>query len=132
MSFVLRTFVWIFLAAILAGCASTGEGIDADQMASLNPSQTISKGPLTPKSLLGVAPSALSVRLGRPAFRRTEPNAEVWQYSGHNCALFVYFYKTSSGGLASTYVDARKELGGPADATACLADVVKQQKIPVS
>ena len=101
-------------------------------MASLSPSQQIGKGPLTPKSLLGVAPSALSLRLGPPAFKRAEPDAEVWQYSGRDCALFVYFYKTQSGSFASTYVDARKTLGGPADTSACLAEVLQKQNVPVS
>jgi hypothetical protein len=101
-------------------------------MAAFNPSQQIDKGPLTPKSLLGVAPTALSLRLGPPAFKRSEPAAEVWQYSGRTCVLFIYFYKTAHGDLASTYVDARKTLGGPLDTAACLAEVVTQQNIPVS
>ena len=129
MSFVLRAFILFFLAAAMAGCAGSGQGMN---VASLNPSQQIGKGPLTPKSLLGVAPSALSARLGAPAFKRAEPDAEVWQYSGRDCVLFVYFYKTPGDGLAATYVDARKSLGGPADTTACLAEVVAQQNVPVS
>jgi len=129
MSFVLRAFVLIFLSAAIAGCAGSGQGTD---FASLNPTQQLGKGPLTPKSLLGVAPLALSSRLGTPAFKRAEPDAEVWQYSGRDCVLFVYFYKTPGGDLAATYVDARKTLGGPADTTACLAEVVAQRDVPVS
>lgn len=128
MSFVLRAFALIFLTVAMAGCASSGQG----NIASLNPSQQIGKGPLTPKSLMGVAPSALSARLGTPAFKRAEPDAEVWQYAGGDCVLFVYFYKTPGDGLAATYVDARKRLGGPADTTACLAEVVAQRNVPVS
>ncbi|MFZ3033666.1 MAG: hypothetical protein WA138_06610 [Parvibaculum sp.] len=128
----MRVVIFICLVTALAGCAGAGQGFDADRIASLNPSQQIGKGPLTPKSLLGVGPAALSLRLGPPAFKRAEPDAEVWQYSGSDCALFVYFYKVPAGSFASTYVDARKTLGGPADTSACLAQVVKNQNAPVS
>jgi hypothetical protein len=132
---------WLRLApvclslALLAGCASggsSGVGISQDRLASVEPAPEIGSGPLTPESLLGVAPSALSARLGAPSFKRTEPDAEVWQYGGAACSLFVYFYKTDDGALASTYVDARKATGGAADASACLADVVAKRAAPVS
>ncbi len=130
----LRMLGLVCVSAALVGCAgnSSGRSIDPTHLASINPSQQINKGPLTPNSLLDVAPAALSMRLGPPAFKRTEPDAEVWQYAGGNCALFVYFYKATNGALASTYVDARKTLGGPTDTSACLADVVSRIEAPIS
>lgn len=130
---MLRVLGLVCVSAALVGCAgnSSSRGIGSSHLASVNPSQQINKGPLTPAALLDVAPAALSMRLGPPAFKRAEPDAEVWQYAGSNCALFVYFYKAANGALASTYVDARKTLGGPADTSACLADVVSRSEVPV-
>ncbi|HEY4344056.1 MAG TPA: hypothetical protein VGN05_06915 [Parvibaculum sp.] len=138
MSASLRLAALAAMLALLGGCAgggshaSSGVGISGGRLASVEPAPEIGSGPLTPESLLGVAPSALSARLGAPSFKRTEPDAEVWQYGGAGCALFVYFYKTDKGGLASTYVDARKTTGGAADASSCLADVAAKRTTPVS
>ncbi len=133
---MLRFSSLMLLSLALAGCAggtgSSGIGIDKQNLASVNPSQSLGSGPLTPQSLLGVAPSALSSRLGAPAFKRAEPGAEVWQYSGGDCALFVYFYKTGSGALASAYVDARKSQGGATDTASCLSRVMSARGTPVS
>tara|TARA_R110000868_G_scaffold2809_15_gene19425 strand:+ start:691 stop:1092 length:402 start_codon:yes stop_codon:yes gene_type:complete len=133
---MLRFSSLLVMSFMLAGCAdgagSSGIGIDKQNLASVNPSQSLGAGPLTPQSLLGVAPSALSSRLGAPAFKRAEPGAEVWQYSGGDCALFVYFYKTGSGALASAYVDARKSQGGSTDTASCLSHVLSARGTPVS
>lgn len=114
----------------LAACASQGSGLGA--AGHVSPSQSIGSGPLTPKSLLGVAPPALEARLGAPSFRRTEPSAEVWQYSGQSCSLFVYFYKSDTGSLGSSYIDARKLAGGPDDEATCLGEVLKRRNAPLS
>lgn len=121
-------------ALLLAGCAGAPSGVGATgaEIARLEPSKEIGAGALVPESLVGVAPDALTARLGVPAFRRQEPAAEVWQYAGEGCNLFVYFYTTDAGGLASSYVDARARAGGPADPAACLAEVVAKKSPPVS
>jgi hypothetical protein len=126
----------LMASLLLAACAtdgtSSGVGMSNRDLASAEPLKEIGSGPLTPQSLLGVVPDALSARLGAPSFKRTEPQAEVWQYAGAACSLFIYFYKTDSGALASSYVDARKTLGGPADPASCLGEVVTQKSPPVS
>lgn len=136
MSVCFRLAPVVLALGLLGGCASggasSGVGISGDRLASVQPAPEIGSGPLTPQGLLGVAPSALSARLGAPSFRRTEPDAEVWQYGGNACALFIYFYKTGGGALVSTYVDARKNGGGAADPSACLADVAAQRNTPAS
>ncbi|MES1989567.1 MAG: hypothetical protein V4441_01285 [Pseudomonadota bacterium] len=137
---MMRLLGLVLLSLLLAACAgsgsgsvlSTGIGMKDAELSSLEPAPSIGSGPLTPHSLLGVAPSALSARLGPPALKRTEPDAEVWQYSGSDCALFVYFYKAGHGALASTYVDARKSSGGPASTDVCLADIASGHGVPTS
>ena len=119
----------LLLPLILAACETApGSGIDArgGAMASLG------AGALTPASLAGAAPAAISARLGAPDFRRSEPDAEVWQYAGSDCSLFVYFYKTASGVLGARHVDARRLEGGAADKTACLSSVMARRNMPVS
>lgn len=127
-------FVGLMLLGGCAGGGNTGSGvgITGGKLAFVEPAATIGSGPLTPQSLLGVAPSALSARLGEPAFKRTEPGAEVWQYGGNACALFVYFYKTDGGALSSAYVDARRNAGGAANAASCIAEVSAKRSTPVS
>ena len=129
MSFRLRAFTLLLPVLLLAGCATTGSRT-AEVLASTTPPKDIGPGPLTPDSLVGVAPEALTARLGVPSFKRAEPGAqggaEVWQYGGENCSLFIYFYKNAGGALASTYVEARRLAGGAADASACLAEVAKR------
>ncbi len=136
MTSVFRLAVLGLAALSLAACASggnsSGVGLGKGDLASVQPSKEIGSGPLTPQALLGVAPEALSARLGEPAFKRAEPQAQVWQYGGEGCSLFIYFYKTDAGALASSFVDARKTLGGPADPAACLAEVVARKSPPVS
>lgn len=122
-----KKYLLAFVAPLaLAACAApgvTGTG---------GPSASLAPGPLKSANLVGVAPSAISSRLGAPDFRRTEPQAEIWQYAGSDCSLFVYFYKTGTGALGSRYVDARKVEGGAADRDACLASVAAKRNAPVS
>lgn len=132
---MMRTGVILATSALLlAGCASAPSGVGATgaEIARLEPAKDVGTGPLLPESLVGVVPDALTARLGVPAFRRQEPAAEVWQYAGEGCSLFVYFYTTDAGGLLSSYVDARARAGGPADPSACLAEVVARRGAPVS
>jgi predicted small secreted protein len=119
----------LLLPLLLAACETApGTGIDArgGVMASIAP------GPVTLASIVDAAPAAVSSRLGAPDFRRSEPHAEVWQYSGGNCSLFVYFYETASGALGARHVDARKLEGGAADKTACLSAVMARRNAPMS
>ncbi|MFN4353872.1 hypothetical protein [Parvibaculum sp.] len=89
---------------------------------------SLGAGPLTAQALIGAAPSAVSARLGAPDFRRTEPSAEIWQYGGRDCSLFLYFY----GQEGARHVDARRLQGGPADKDQCLASVMAKRNAPVS
>jgi hypothetical protein len=113
------------LALGLAACAAPSTG----SRGAVSPSLS---GPLTADALVGAAPSAITARLGEPDFRRAEPHAEIWQYGGGDCSLFVYFYETDGGALGSRYVDARKIEGGAASKEACLSAVMAKRTAPVS
>jgi hypothetical protein len=89
---------------------------------------SLGAGPITAQALIGAAPSAISARLGAPDFRRTEPSAEIWQYGGEDCSLFLYFY----GQEGARHVDARRLQGGPADRDRCLASVMAKRNAPMS
>ena len=89
---------------------------------------SLGSGPLSAQALIGAAPSAISARLGAPDFRRTEPSAEIWQYGGQDCSLFLYFY----GQEGARHVDARRLQGGPADRDQCLASVMAKRNAPMS
>ena len=89
---------------------------------------SLGSGPLTSQALSGAAPSAISARIGAPDFRRTEPSAEIWQYGGENCSLFLYFY----GEEGARHIDARKLEGGATDKEACLASIIARRGAPVS
>jgi hypothetical protein len=130
MSSLLRVFLLMPVLLLVAACATKPS--PSAVLASTTPPSDVRPGPLTPDSLVGVAPEALTARLGVPSFRRTEPAAEVWQYGGEGCSLFIYFYKNAGGALTSAYVDARQRSGGAADASACLADVTSKRNPPTS
>lgn len=112
------------LALVLAGCAAparTGSGI-----------ASLGSGPLTSQALVGATPGAISARLGEPHFRRSEPSAEIWQYGGRDCSLFIYFYDVKENTPNARYVDARKPEGGAADKEACLASIAPKRGVPIS
>lgn len=50
-----------------------------------------------PARLMGLDAAALGALLGRPALRRVEPPAEVWQYRGERCVLDVFLYAPGAG-----------------------------------
>ncbi|MBX3506380.1 MAG: hypothetical protein KF895_12945 [Parvibaculum sp.] len=108
------------LPLVLAACAAPQGGMPR--------AASLGSGPLTAQSLIGAAPAAISARLGAPDFRRTEPSAEIWQYGGRDCSLFLYFY----GEEGARHVDARKLEGGATDKDQCLASVIAKRIAPVS
>jgi len=125
----MKKLALIPLLMLLGACATSGSGYSS---AAQPARASLGAGPLTSASLVGVAPAAISARLGEPDFRRDEPKAEVWQYSGGDCSLFVYFYKDDAGGLGSRYIDARRIEGGTANKDACLANVMARRNSPIS
>lgn len=78
-------------------------------------------GGYAPKDLIGLDGPTLMQLLGQPSLHRREPFAEVWQYSGPDCVLFVYLYKVASGAqqVAHAETDA-KPVTAKHDPAACV------------
>ncbi|HUJ04213.1 MAG TPA: hypothetical protein VLW75_11275 [Rhizomicrobium sp.] len=46
-----------------------------------------------PSDLTGMAPSALRVAFGAPAFVRKDGAAQMWRYDGASCKAFFFLYR---------------------------------------
>lgn len=80
------------------------------------------------EALIGKGPEALRAMLGEPSLLRRDQGAEVWQYAGETCVLFLYLYPDDSGAPQVSYVDARLKSQGPAPVPECLAEALRAQK----
>ncbi len=74
-------------------------------------------------SLLGMTPEHVASLLGEPKIKRTEKEAQIWQYRSDACSLLLFFYPNTEGQIAAYYVDARRPEGGAADKAACLSSI---------
>ncbi|PWR22511.1 hypothetical protein [Zavarzinia aquatilis] len=82
--------------------------------------------PLAPElpagGLVGLTGPELPLLLGTPALRRSEPPAEIWQYSARDCLLHVFLYLDEDV-LSVRHADARDRRGKPVDVNACAGRV---------
>ncbi|MDE1172422.1 MAG: hypothetical protein PW790_01875 [Parvibaculaceae bacterium] len=76
-------------------------------------------------TLLGMSPDRVSALLGAPKIKRTEKEAQIWQYRSDACSLLLFFYPNTEGQIAAYYVDARRPEGGAADKAACLSSIAQ-------
>ena len=53
--------------------------------------------------LVGLSRAEVSRLLGPPTLLRSEPPAEVWQYAGAACVLYVFIYQDPGGGRVAYY-----------------------------
>jgi hypothetical protein len=85
--------------------------------------------PAAASELVGAAPEAVLARLGPPALRRQEGDAQVWLYAGRACQLDLILYPTA-GGPRVAHAAARA--GGTAQRTegACLRDLAGERPGP--
>jgi hypothetical protein len=107
-------------ALALAACAG------ADKAGTPKPARAVSSAKAA--SLMGKGPEDLRAMLGEPSLLRRDQGAEVWQYAGESCVLFLYLYPDDAGAPAVTYVDARLKTQGPAPVPECLAEALRAQK----
>lgn len=121
-----RSLAVIIMTALLVSACT---GLESAPRLSAEPPAPARPVP-TLASLTGVGPAAVRSALGKPAFKRTETGAEIWQYGTGQCRLFVYFYNgegETAAGLTSAHIDARQANGGASDVGACLGEIVQAQ-----
>lgn len=132
----LRVVVGLVAGAMLGGCQTVNGlvGSDSPPAAPAAPSETRpalapSAAPVAPQaSLSGMSADRLRALWGEPTLKRTEPGAELWQYSGSGgCTLLVFVY-------AGAVTRAEAVPGGADDATvaACARAAGKPALTPVS
>lgn len=78
-----------------------------------------------PEQLMGLASSRLGDLLGPPAQLRREPPAEVWQYRVDGCVLDLFLYDEADERRV-VHLEARDQSMAPADAEACLEDLLRR------
>lgn len=78
-----------------------------------------------PEELMGQGPEALRRRMGEPSLLRKEGDAQVWQYAGTGCVVFLYLYDSPAGTPQVTFLDARAKSNGAVAVAPCLDDVVR-------
>lgn len=83
----------------------------------------------SPKELMGKGPGDLRKTLGTPSLLRKEGDAQVWQYAGTSCVVFLYLYDNAAGKPEVSYLDARAKSDGAVEVAPCLDDVVRTRAL---
>jgi hypothetical protein len=126
-------------AVLLAGCQTLNGITGASEPAqSSEPSAgegtapaTMMSPPATGAALAGMSADNLRALWGEPTLKRSEGDAQMWQYGGSGCALLIYLYP---GATALTVTHAEAVPGGPdaAAVEACAKASGKPSLKPVS
>ncbi|HEX6120994.1 MAG TPA: hypothetical protein VFZ03_16220 [Dongiaceae bacterium] len=124
---------WIALggAMLLASACQSPNAIEGS--APLGPagkSRAHSAAPILtgdPASFIGIGGNELSRALGEPKQVRKDEPAEIWQYSGADCVVDFYLYR-SAGGLSVAYLEARDQTAAAAPTDRCVKSLL--QSVP--
>lgn len=79
-----------------------------------------------PEQLLGLAPNAVSERLGSPGFVRRDGSAEVWQYLADACILDVFLYREGDA-FKVDYVELRGRGAATLSRRDCFIEMLRSQ-----
>jgi hypothetical protein len=83
-------------------------------------------GTMAPSALKGMGATAIEHALGKPAFVRRDPPAEIWQYRVKVCTLDLFLY--DEGGRKSVSHYAVRTPGGTSMGdSACLDEVLARR-----
>jgi hypothetical protein len=77
-----------------------------------------------PKHLIGLDRQNIAELLGRPRIVRRDAPAEVWQYSGPNCVLDVFFYEQGME-FRVVHIEARDRRAIELDTRLCFNDLLE-------
>jgi hypothetical protein len=93
--------------------------------ANLGPSQYANVSVPSRSEILGQSPTYLAGLLGAPSLKRTEHEAELWQYQSASCVALFYLYEVA-GSLKVNHYDARarSDAFGKVSEELCLKEIV--------
>ncbi len=84
-----------------------------------------------PPRLLGLAAGKLVDVFGAPTLKRRDPPAEVWQYAGRGCVLYLFLYAPPDGtAMTVAHVEASDAAGAPMAARACARRLAAEERPP--
>ncbi len=119
--FAMRFALFLPVLLILTACAS-GPKQPAPEAAVKAPRKAAG---VNPDDLMGKEAAELRRLLGEPSLLRREKSAEVWQYAGETCVLFLYLYPAATGNPSVSFIDARAKTKGPASVPDCLGAALR-------
>lgn len=84
-----------------------------------------------PESLVGLPAHEISALLGEPDFRRRDPPAELWQYTGPRCTLDLFLFdKNGNGEQRVIHLEARGPTVARVPVRDCYLDLVQARRKP--
>ncbi|HET6160102.1 MAG TPA: hypothetical protein VFE34_17290 [Dongiaceae bacterium] len=116
----------MFLVAACQSPASFDKNSVDTQRASAQPAAPILSN--DPASFIGLGDADLSRALGEPKQVRKDEPAEIWQYSGADCVVDFYLYK-SDAGLAVAYMEARDRAAESTPTDRCVKSLLQSVSV---
>ncbi|BAE52990.1 hypothetical protein [Paramagnetospirillum magneticum] len=83
-------------------------------------------GSMAPSALQGMSAAAVEHALGKPAFVRRDPPAEIWQYRVKLCTLDLFLYE-DNGRTAVAHYAVRTPGGNSVSDRGCLDEVLARR-----
>lgn len=83
-----------------------------------------------PQDLTGLDGLQIEALLGSPDFRRRDPPAELWQYSGPGCILDAFLYADGGSTLRVRHVEARSRSVTRVPLADCYRSILADRKKP--
>jgi hypothetical protein len=127
-----QVIIMLGVAALLAGCKSTG----GTRPATANlpprdlPAANVAVRPISAQGLeavMGKDSAALTRLFGEPRLNVQEVNGRKLQFVGTACILDAYLYPEGTGGSeVVTHIDARRRDGAEVDRASCVNALAKR------
>jgi len=118
------------LALLVSACAggplrAPGDGSDGADRSGGGAGGGLSGRPAATvlEQLKGLTKTEIERRFGSPAFRRSEANAEIWQYRTRTCSLDVFLYRQPNNSVTVSYAAVRGPAGAQVGEPECLKAV---------
>ncbi len=129
----LIAFLALIAVVALGGCAvaeRSGETMPASISPAAGPADQVGAAASgDPYRLLGLDSPGLERALGPPSFTRVDPPAEVWQYAGDTCILYLFLYDGEGDRIYRvTHYEIRGAGLTPAAQRRCLADIIADRR----